>query len=183
MDLQVIEEELNRAIDAFLEAAQLEPGDAVVLGGSTSEVIGEAIGSATNLDVSYSLVKIFIDRMREEEVFPLIQCCEHLNRALVVDRAYALRYDLMPVNVLPVANAGGGLATSAMKKLEDPVVIERPRRVKAGIDIGDVFIGMHLDPDRIGVVIRSSVKEIGRAHLSMIRTRERLIGGSRAQHY
>lgn len=182
-DLELIEEQFNKAIDSLLKEAKLKAGDSVVLGGSTSEILGKKIGSSTNTDISYKIVRIFIDRMKRENLNPLIQCCEHLNRALVVERDYANRYDLMPVNVLPVANAGGGFATSAMKKLNDPVVIEYAKRVSAGIDIGDVFIGMHLDKNRVGVVVRSEVKEIGKAHLSMIRTRERLIGGARAKHY
>ncbi len=183
MDLELIKKEFNQAIDDLLAVANLKPKDSLVLGGSTSEIIGENIGSATNLDVSNVIVETFVKRMEEEGIFPIVQCCEHLNRALVVERDYAELYDLMPVNVLPVGNAGGGLATSSMEIFKDPVVVERVKRVSSGIDIGDVFIGMHLDQDRVGVVVRSSVEKIGSAHLSMIRTRERLIGGTRAKHY
>lgn len=183
MDLELIKKDFNFALDDFLRLARLKPGDSVVLGGSTSEIIGKNIGSATNLDVSNLIIEDFVARMEAEGIFPIVQCCEHLNRALVVERDYADLYDLMPVNVLPVGNAGGGFATSSMEIFKDPVVVEKVERVSGGIDIGDVFIGMHLDQDRVGVVIRSSVKQIGSAHLSMIRTREKLIGGSRSKHY
>ncbi len=183
MDLISIEENLRLAIDTLLDEAKLDKNQAVVLGGSTSEVVGESIGTATNLEVSSIIVKTFIEKMKENNLYPVVQCCEHLNRALVVEREYAEKYDIMPVNVVPVGEAGGGFATSAMKKLSDPVVIEHGHRIYAGIDIGDSFIGMHIDRDRVGVVVRSNIKEIGKAHLSMIRTRDKLIGGKRAKYY
>lgn len=182
MDLNLLKDDMENIINTLLEAAELTNGDPVILGGSTSEIIGEDLGSATNMEVAETIVKTFIQETKKQGLYPVIQACEHINRALVVDRDYAMKHDLMPVNVLPVPEAGGGFATAAMDILSDPVVIERGRRISAGIDIGDVFIGMHLDPDRIGVVVRSEIKEIGKAHLSMIRTRARLIGGDRARH-
>lgn len=183
MNLETIERDLKIAIDKLIGDGGLKAGQAVVLGGSTSEVVGESIGSATNMEVSDIVIASFLEKMREHKLYPVIQCCEHINRALVVEREYADLYDIMPVNVLPVKEAGGGFATSAIKMFTDPVVIEFGHRIVAGIDIGDSFIGMHLDKDRVGVVVRSEVDKIGKANLSMIRTRERLIGGQRAKYY
>ncbi len=183
MNLQAILRDFETALDDLLKVANLKEKDAVILGGSSSEILGEDLGSATNIDISKEIIRIFYKKMKENKLFPIVQACEHINRALVVEKAYAEKYDIMPINVVPIAEAGGGLASSAIQEFDQPLVVEKVKRVKAGIDIGDVFIGMHLDPDRVGVVVRSDIKEIGQAHLSMIRTREKLIGGDRAKHY
>ena len=150
MNLNLLEDQMNKVINELLQSANLEKGDAIILGGSTSEIIGEDLGSATNMNVAETVVNVFKRITEENELFPIIQSCEHINRALVVEREYAEKYDLMPINVLPIA---------------------------------DVFIGMHLDHDRVGVVVKSKVNKIGHANLSMIRTRARLIGGDRSKHF
>lgn len=180
MDLNQIEKDSRQITVELLNAANLNPGDAVVIGGSTSEVMGEHLGSNTNEEVAKTIVKTIVDILKENDIYPVIQSCEHINRALVVEREYAKAHNLEPVNVVPVLNAGGGFATAAMEILEDPIVVEHVG-VEAGIDIGDVFIGMHLK--NVGVVVRSDIKTIGKAHLSMIRTRLRLIGGDRSKHF
>lgn len=180
MDLKEIEKDTRQITKELLDAANLNPGDAVVVGGSTSEVMGEHLGSNTNEEVAQKIVKTIVDILKENDIYPVIQSCEHINRALVVEKEYAKAHNLEPVNVVPVLSAGGGFATAAMKILKDPVVVEHVG-VQAGIDIGDVFIGMHLK--NIGVVVRSNIKTIGKAHLSMIRTRLRLIGGDRSKHF
>lgn len=183
MDLEIIQKDMKDALNDFFKEANLEAGDSILIGGSTSEVVGKNIGSATNMGVAETIISIFIEEAKKRDLFPIIQSCEHINRALVVEREYSYLYDIMPVNAVPVETAGGGFAKAAMDSLDDPVVIEKAQRVKAGIDIGDAFIGMHLDKDRVGVVIRSEVEKIGKANLSMIRTREKLIGGDRSVHY
>ena len=180
MDIEKIREDTAKATKDLLKEANLKPGNAVVIGGSTSEVMGEHLGSNTNLQVAKTVVKTIVDILKEEEIYPVIQACEHINRALVVEGEYAEKNKLEPVNVLPVQTAGGGFATAAMEILKNPVVVEIVG-VEAGIDIGDVFIGMHLK--NIGVVVRSEIREIGKAHLSMIRTRLKLIGGDRSRHF
>ncbi|MDR7869727.1 MAG: TIGR01440 family protein [Tissierellaceae bacterium] len=179
MDLVQIESDVKQVTMELLEAAKLEAGEAVVIGGSTSEIIGEKIGSSTNMEVARLIMNAIIPILKENKIYPVIQGCEHINRALVVEKEYAKMHNLEPVNVIPVQTAGGGFATAAMEILDDPVVVEHVG-VKAGIDIGDVFIGMHIKG--VGVVVRSDIKEIGNAHLSMIRTRAKLIGGVRAKH-
>lgn len=183
MNLNLLEDQMNKVINELLQSANLEKGDAIILGGSTSEIIGEDLGSATNMNVAETVVGVFKRITEENELFPLVQSCEHINRALVVEREYAEKYDLMPINVLPIAEAGGGFSTAAMDLFDRAVVVERVKRVSAGIDIGDVFIGMHLDPDRVGVVVKSETQKIGHANLSMIRTRARFIGGDRSKHF
>lgn len=180
MDLKQIEKDCRQVTKELLNAAGLDPKNAVVLGGSTSEVMGDHLGSNTNEEVAETVVKAIVDVLKENDIYPVIQSCEHINRALVVEREYAQIHKLEPVNVVPVLSAGGGFATAAMKILDDPVVVEHVG-VEAGIDIGDVFIGMHLK--NVGVVVRSEIKTIGKAHLSMIRTRLRLIGGDRSKHF
>nr|WP_300005939.1 TIGR01440 family protein [Tissierella sp.] len=180
MDLKQIEKDCRQVTKELLNAAGLDPKNAVVLGGSTSEVMGDHLGSNTNEEVAETVVKAIVAVLKENDIYPVIQSCEHINRALVVEREYAQIHKLEPVNVVPVLSAGGGFATAAMKILDDPVVVEHVG-VEAGIDIGDVFIGMHLK--NVGVVVRSEIKTIGKAHLSMIRTRLRLIGGDRSKHF
>lgn len=180
MNLQEIEKDIKKVTRELLEAAKLSPKDAVVLGGSTSEVMGEHLGSNTNLQVAETIIKAAKEVLEEKDIYLVVQSCEHINRALVVEREYAKEHGLEPVNVIPVLSAGGGLSTAAMEIFKDPLVVEKVG-VQAGIDIGDVFIGMHLK--NIGVVVRSHTKEIGKAHLSMIRTRLRLIGGDRSKHF
>ena len=180
MDLKKIEDDVRRVILELLEAANLNRGDGLVIGGSTSEIIGEKIGSNTNIEVARVVISTIVEEVKKKGVKPIVQGCEHINRALVVEKDYADFNRLEMVNVLPVEAAGGGFAAAAMEILEEPVVVESVR-AKAGIDIGDVFIGMHIDG--VGVVVRSEIKEIGSAHLSMIRTRLKLIGGDRSKHF
>ncbi len=183
MNLDRLREDFQKEIDKLIEEGELKKGDSLILGGSSSEVIGQALGSATNSELSDCLIEAFVEKSRDHGLYPVVQACEHINRSLVVERAYAEKYDLMPINVLPVPDAGGGFASSAMKFFKDPVLVERARRIKAGIDVGDVFIAMHLDPDRVGVVVRPHKAKLGQANLTMIRTREKLIGGPRSKHY
>ena len=180
IDLVQIEEDIKKAFLELLEAAKLKPGEAVVIGGSSSEIIGEKLGSSTNMEVARAIINSILPIAKKHNVQLVVQGCEHINRALVVEEEYALKHNLEPVNVVPIECAGGGFSTAAMEFFDNPVVVEKVS-VPAGIDIGDVFIGMHLKP--VGVVVRSDIKKIGYANLSMIRTRPKLIGGERAKHY
>lgn len=180
MDLKQIEKDVRQVTQELLKAANLKPHQAIVIGGSTSEIAGESLGSATNLEVAKVVVGTIVSILREYNIYPIIQACEHINRALVVESEFAEKHNLEPVNVVPVLSAGGGFATAAMEILKNPLVVESAK-ASAGIDIGDVFIGMHIKG--VGVVVRSEIKSIGKAHLSMIRTRPKLIGGDRAKHF
>ncbi|HHW42204.1 MAG TPA: TIGR01440 family protein [Syntrophomonadaceae bacterium] len=179
VNLKDVTEQAKAALHDLLQAADLKPGQILVVGGSTSEVLGRPIGSATSLDVANAILDGILPQVKEQRVYLAVQCCEHLNRALVVEKECADKYGLEVVSVYPHAKGGGGLAAAAMKRFENPVVVESIK-ASAGMDIGDVFIGMHIKS--VGVVVRSKVKSIGFAHLSMIRTRPKLIGGARARY-
>ncbi len=179
MKLDQIESDVRQVTLELLNAAHLSPGDAIVIGGSSSEIIGKKLGSETNIEVARIIIKTIVEILKMNNIYPVVQACEHINRALVVEEEYAIKNNLDPVSVIPIEVAGGGFATAAMEILKHPVVVEHVK-VKAGIDIGDVFIGMHLKD--VGVVVRSEIKSIGDAHLTMIRTRPKLIGGERAKY-
>lgn len=180
MNLVKIQKDVKQITLELLKEAKLKPFDAIVIGGSTSEIVGKSIGSSTNGEVAKVVINTIVTILKEHNIYPVVQGCEHINRCLVVEEEYAVKHNLDTVNVVPVLTAGGGFATAAMEVFNKPVVVEHVG-VNAGIDIGDVFIGMHIKG--IGVVVRSEIKEIGNAHLSMIRTRKKLVGGDRAVHF
>lgn len=169
-DLQTVLADLSNAF-AFTEQHLF------VIGTSTSEVAGEHIGTRGSGEIAEALFSVFRSFSESTGVQLAFQCCEHLNRALVLERktAYARGYE--EVSVIPVSKAGGSMAAYAFKNLNDAVVVETIR-ADAGIDIGDTFIGMHLK--HVAVPVRSKIKEIGAAHVTLAVTRPKLIGGARA---
>lgn len=169
----------REAVTELLALAALAPGDLVVIGGSTSEVAGRRIGTSGSLEIADALLDGLLPPLDEAGLYPAVQCCEHLNRALVVPRAAVAQHRLEQVTVLPVPEAGGALATAAYRRLPDVVVIEQVS-AGAGLDIGETLIGMHLRP--VAVPVRLSRRHIGAARLNAARTRPKLIGGPRA-HY
>ncbi|WP_449538071.1 TIGR01440 family protein [Ferdinandcohnia sp. Marseille-Q9671] len=176
-DIEVWKGQLQTILAEFTEKASLKKGEILVVGCSTSEVIGERIGTAGSEEVAEMIFRELDSLRKNHGVELAFQCCEHLNRALVVERETALHRDLEPVTVVPVRTAGGAMATYAFGQLTDPVVVEFIK-ADAGIDIGDTFIGMHLK--HVAVPIRSSLKEMGSAHVTMAKARPKLIGGARA---
>lgn len=171
--------EVREALQELLSVAKLSPGEIVVVGCSTSEVMGERIGSASSVEVASALMKGLLPVIQENKLFLAIQCCEHLNRALVVEKACAEKYGLEIVSVVPHPKAGGSLSAAAMESFTQPVVVETII-AHAGLDIGDTFIGMHLK--RVAVPVRLATKNIGQAHLTAARHRPKLIGGARAKY-
>lgn len=169
--------QLTQALNEFQEVAHLGDGDLFVIGTSTSEVIGKHIGSAGTTEVATELWTALSNFREKTGVQLAFQCCEHLNRAIVIERSVAKEHHLTPVSAVPVPTAGGSMASFVFKKLEDPVIVEEIS-ADAGIDIGDTFIGMHLK--KVAVPVRTSVKQVGEAHLTLARTRPKLIGGVRA---
>ena len=157
------------------EKAKLKPGDIVVIGCSTSEIIGSNIGTNSSPDVAGIVFKGIYDYAKEKRWQLAFQCCEHLNRAIVVERSTVTNADI--VNVVPQPKAGGSMATQAYANFEDPVVVEEIR-ADAGIDIGFTLIGMHLK--KVAVPLRLENNKIGEATVLAARTRPRFIGGSRA---
>ena len=171
--------QIEAAIRGLLAAADLKPGKIVVLGGSTSEVLGEKIGSASNLAIGRIILAGILPLIREKNLYLAVQCCEHLNRALVVEESCAERYHLEIVSAIPYEKAGGALAAAAMEDFVTPVLVETIA-ADAGLDIGDTFIGMHLR--RVAIPVRLPIKMIGRARLTLAMTRPKLIGGERTRY-
>ncbi len=172
-----IKEEAARAALELVEAAGLVRGQIVVIGCSTSEVCGERIGSASVPEVAEAIYEGIASVLKPRGIYIAAQCCEHLNRAIIVERAAAGSHEI--VNVVPQPKAGGSFATAAYKFAEDPVALEEIA-ADAGLDIGLTLIGMHLK--KVAVPLRLSVKKIGCAVLNAARTRPKFIGGGRA-HY
>ena len=178
-ELMQIRQEAYEAASQLLTAAHPKKGSILVVGCSTSEVAGERIGSFSSPELGQALFDGIYQAAKEAEVFLAAQCCEHLNRALIVEEECALKYGLEMVNVVPQLKAGGSFATAAFAGFENPVAVERIQ-AHAGIDIGDTLIGMHLRP--VAVPLRTSLREIGSAHVNCARTRLKYIGGERARY-
>lgn len=176
-DMAEIANQTCRAIDELLEIAALRQGQILVIGCSTSEVRGEKIGSAGSDEIAKTILGALVKASAAQKIVLAIQCCEHLNRALVMERSAAEQYGLDEVSVVPVPKAGGALAAQAMHCFDDPVVVETVV-AHAGLDIGGTLIGMHLKP--VAVPVRLAVKQIGQAIVTAARTRPKLIGGNRA---
>ena len=170
-----IKKQCENATEELLLVSKLKKGDILVVGCSTSEVIGSKIGTNSDENTAEQIFDAIYSTAKEHGVFVAVQCCEHLNRAIVVERNALKCYE--EVNVIPQKKAGGSLATVAYHKFSDPIVVEHIK-ADAGMDIGDTFIGMHLK--QVAVPVRLSIKEIGSAHLTCARVRPKFIGGIRA---
>jgi uncharacterized protein (TIGR01440 family) len=173
------QESAYQAAKELLLTAQAKPGQILVVGCSTSEVLGEKIGTHSAFAVAKELCDGILAAAAEAKVYLAAQCCEHLNRALILSAEAAAQYGLAEANVVPQPKAGGSFATALYEALPDPVAVEH-LQAHCGIDIGDTLIGMHLRD--VAVPVRLSVKKIGEANLVCARTRPKFIGGARA-HY
>lgn len=169
--------QLNTILQELQDQFPLTPQHILVIGCSTSEVMGERIGTAGTLEAAELIYDSLANFQKQTGVQLAFQCCEHLNRALVVERKTALSTNLEEVRVVPVRTAGGALASHAYRQFADPVIVEHIK-ADAGIDIGDTFIGMHLK--HVAVPIRSTINQLGQAHVTIAKTRPKLIGGPRA---
>ena len=177
MMLNKIKNDAIAAVTELLDAAKLQAGDVLVIGCSSSEMVGEKIGTHSSVDAANALADAILPLLNEKGVRIAVQCCEHLNRAIIIDADTARRYGLEPVNVIPQPKAGGSFATAVWQRLDAPVAVEHIR-AHAGIDIGGTLIGMHLK--EVAVPVRLSVKAIGEAPILCARTRPKFIGGCRA---
>lgn len=177
INLGVLRRDVIRVVEDLLQAAPLSDEHLLVIGVSTSEVVGRRIGTSGNKEVAEAIYD-GLANVQEKQGFHLaFQCCEHLNRALVVSRDTLKRFGLEEVSAIPIPKAGGAMAAHAYCRMKDPVLAERVV-ADAGIDIGDTLIGMHLRP--VAVPVRPSIRQIGQAHVTMAKTRPKLIGGARA---
>ncbi|HCU07884.1 MAG TPA: TIGR01440 family protein [Clostridiales bacterium] len=166
------------AAKEIISLAKLRPGDILVVGCSSSEAAGKKIGSDSNEDIGRALFAGIWEEAKKAQVYVAAQCCEHLNRALILEEAAARAYALPPVNVVPQKKAGGSFATAAYASFNHPVAVEEMHCAKAGLDIGDTLIGMHMD--KVCVPVRLSMRKLGEANLVACRVRPKFIGGERA---
>ena len=141
-----------------------------MIGCSSSEIMGERIGKGSSMEAAQAVYEGIAPVLEEKGILLAVQCCEHLNRALIVERSTAEKFGYEPVNVRPWAHAGGSFATTVWEHMEQP----------AAVDIGDTLIGMHLR--EVAVPVRLSIRKIGEASLVCARTRPKFIGGERARY-
>lgn len=174
-----IAQQASIVLKELVEAGQLGQGSLVVIGASTSEVAGKKIGTAGQIDIGAELYAGLAKVGRELGLHLAFQCCEHLNRALVVERSVLRQFHLTEVAAVPIPGAGGSMAATAYKRMDNPCLAESIQ-ADAGIDIGETMIGMHLRP--VAVPLRTSIRTIGHARVNAAWTRPKLIGGARAQY-
>lgn len=167
----------QQLIAEFLGKVNLASGALLVIGCSTSELLGETIGSHSTYEAAEALLQGITPLLREHGIFLAAQCCEHLNRALVIEKEAAERFGYEPVCVVPQPKAGGSFATACYRNFQNPVVVETIS-ANAGIDIGGTLIGMHLKA--VAVPLRLNQKTIGKARILAAYSRPKLIGGKRA---
>lgn len=179
LELDMIQKQGYELTKELIEISKIKEGQILVIGCSSSEIVGEKIGSFSSFEVAEALFCGINKAAKEANIFIAAQCCEHLNRALILEEAAANKYFYEEVNVVPQPKAGGSFATAAYKYMENPVAVEHIA-AHAGMDIGDTLIGMHLKD--VAVPVRLSSDKIGEAHVVCARTRAKFIGGIRAMY-
>ena len=166
-------------ITELLDQASLRPGALLVVGCSSSEMVGTQIGKGSSMEAAQAAFRGIFPVLQEQGIALAVQCCEHLNRALIIEREVAERKGYEIVNVMPQPHAGGSFAVTAWNAFVDPVAVETIQ-ADAGIDIGGTLIGMHLR--RVAVPVRTSLDHIGEAIVLCAKTRPKYIGGPRAMY-
>ena len=179
MDINQIKNQAKEAITELIEAAGMKAGEILVVGCSSSEIVGETIGRGSSLEAAEAVLAAIYPILQSRGIYLAAQCCEHLNRALIIEAACAEQYGLEPVCVVPQPKAGGSFATTAWANFDAPVAVESIR-AHAGLDIGGTLIGMHLRA--VAVPVRLATRTVGNAPLLAARTRPKFIGGIRAKY-
>ncbi len=177
--MEEIRRQTREALSELLDEAAPRPGALIVIGCSSSEILGEKIGKGSSPEVGRAVAEEALAVLNARGYSLAAQCCEHLNRALIVERETAERLGCEIVCVRPRPKAGGSFATAVYELMRDPVAVEHVR-ADAGLDIGGTLIGMHLKD--VAVPVRLATKQIGEAMLLAARTRPKLIGGARAEY-
>lgn len=170
-----LSEQCIQAATELCEVAGLKKGQIMVVGCSSSEVLGKRIGSFSNEEIAKEIYDALQSVLKPRGIYLAAQCCEHLNRAIIVEREAVPQAEIC--NVVPQPKAGGSFATAAYGDMEDPVALEEIK-ADAGLDIGNTLIGMHLK--HVAVPVRLTIKQVGNAPLVAARTRPKFIGGCRA---
>lgn len=173
--METIKKQAADAISELLKIAKLKAGNILVIGCSSSEIMGSRIGTNSDMSAAEAVFSAVYPLLCEKGIYLAAQCCEHLNRAIVIERDAVPSAEI--VNVVPQKKAGGSFATTAYHSFKNPVVVEEIK-ADAGLDIGCTLIGMHLK--KVAVPVRLQVKQIGEAMISAARTRPKFIGGERA---
>lgn len=172
-----IKEQAKLVIKEIIEKSKIKSGEVLVVGCSSSEVVGADIGTDSNFEAAKNIFSIIYEILNENGIYLAAQCCEHLNRCLITEYEVAQKLDLTMVNAVPQIKAGGSFATVTYQTLKNPVAVENIK-ANAGIDIGGTLIGMHILP--IAVPIKLSIKKIGDANVTAARSRLKFVGGERA---
>ena len=175
--MENIKQQAREAVRELLDVAKLRRGDVLVVGCSSSEVVGARIGKGSSAEAAEAILAGVAPVLEEQGIYLAAQCCEHLNRALIVERACAEQYGLEQVCVIPQPKAGGSFATAAWASMQEPVAVEYIK-AHAGMDIGGTLIGMHLR--HVAVPVRIAQNTVGAASVLCARTRPKFVGGSRA---
>ncbi len=178
----MIHEQAKAALSELFAAADtLRPGNILVIGCSTSEVMGKMIGTGSSEEAAKAIMDAVLPEVKARGLYLAVQCCEHLNRSLVVERECMEQYGLQQVWVRPQLHAGGAFAMQALARFDDHVMVEDLKgRASAGMDIGGTFIGMHMHP--VVVPVHAKTRKIGEANVTMARTRPKYVGGPRAAY-
>ena len=170
-----LKEQAKKTTEEICDKAGLKEGNILVVGCSSSEICGDKIGSNSNLEVAKAVFSGIYEVLESRKIYLAAQCCEHLNRAIIVERAAVPFSEI--VNVVPQPKAGGSFGTTAYKTFKDPVAVEEIK-ADGGIDIGGTLIGMHIK--KVAVPVRLENNKIGEANVLAARTRPKFIGGCRA---
>ena len=177
VDLDVIAAEATEIIEELIETANMKPGQIIVIGCSSSEIAAHTIGRYSSKEVGETVFNALNNVAKKHQIYLAAQCCEHLNRAIIIEEEAAEKYGLEMVNVKPQLKAGGSFSVAAWNNFAAPCAVEKIQ-AHAGIDIGDTLIGMHLRS--VAVPVRTKKNSIGSAHVVCARTRLKFIGGERA---
>ncbi len=175
--MQNIKNEIKKICEELIESAELKKDDILVLGCSSSEINGNIIGKGSSYETGVTVIESILEILKPKGIYLSVQGCEHINRALVIEKEIAVKRGFEIVWVVPALKAGGACALAAYERFENPVMIEHVS-AEAGIDIGDTSIGMHVK--FVQIPVRVSVKEVGKAHVTCLKSRPKLIGGERA---
>lgn len=178
-DLDSLKNEVASVVNGLFNQAEVREGDILVVGCSSSEVAGKKLGTFSSEEIGLAIAGVIYEECKKRKIYFAAQCCEHLNRALIIERTVAKERGYEIVSVVPKLKAGGAFATAAYSILPDAVAVEHIK-AELGIDIGDVMIGMHLRD--VAVPVRTDIRDIGNAHVVCAKTRPKLIGGERAEY-
>ncbi len=175
--LNKITNEAKKTITELIEISGIKSGELLVIGCSSSEIVGGDIGKASSIEAAKAVFDGIYPVLKQKEIYLAAQCCEHLNRALIIEQEAAEKFGYEIVNVCPQIKAGGSFATTVWQNMDCPIAVEHVK-AHAGLDIGNTLIGMHLK--EVAVPVRLSVNKIGQAPIVCARTRPKFIGGERA---